>query len=232
MNTWSTPRLRMAFIALVCMLCAAALAYVLTPRIRFADLHPIGSLETTIPSTFAAWRQERSASPVVSPQIEAELSKLYTQTIARTYVAADGYRIMLSLAYGEDQRRDTQVHRPEVCYPAQGFKIGHLQKDTLSVKERRLPVMRMESHSGARFEPVTYWVRVGDHVVRGNLEQGIARLRYGVKGFIADGLLFRVSSIDSNSAIAWQRQDQFVRELLEAMPAADVRSVAGTEDSP
>jgi EpsI family protein len=39
------------------------------------------------------------------------------------YVNASGYRIMLSLAYGSDQRGALQAHKPEVRYPAQGFTL-------------------------------------------------------------------------------------------------------------
>lgn len=59
----------------------------------------------------------------ITPELANNLDKLYSQTLTRTYINNDGYRIMLSVAYGENQLSSdvTQVHRPEFCYVAQGF---------------------------------------------------------------------------------------------------------------
>ena len=38
---------------------------------------------------------------------------------------------MLSLAYGDDQRADLTAHKPEVCYPAQGFQLHANKEDGL-----------------------------------------------------------------------------------------------------
>lgn len=48
---------------------------------------------------------------VVNPQTQELLDKLYSQILTRTYVNAKGYRIMLSLAYGSDQRGALQAHK-------------------------------------------------------------------------------------------------------------------------
>ena len=53
---------------------------------------------------------------------------------------------------------------------------------------------------GERVEPVTYWLTVGSQVIQSNLDKRIALIRLGLTGQIPDGLLFRVSSIDGDSA--------------------------------
>jgi len=71
------------------------------------------------PITPNDWREDpQRIVQVVDPQTRELLDKLYSETLSRTYVNANGYRIMLSLAYGSDQRDSLQVHKPEVCYPA------------------------------------------------------------------------------------------------------------------
>ena len=45
------------------------------------------------------------------------------------------------MAYGDDQRGGLQAHRPEVCYPAQGFKVTS-QADGYAV---RRPTARSRS---------------------------------------------------------------------------------------
>ena len=69
---------------------------------------------------------------MVNPEAEAALAKIYTQTLARTYVNAAGERILLSVAYGDDQRGEaTQAHRPEMCYTAQGLAITSNDEGTV-----------------------------------------------------------------------------------------------------
>jgi EpsI family protein len=79
--------------------------------------------------------------------------------------------------------------------------------------------MNLVAKLGQRNEPVTYWVRIGEKVVRGNLEQGFARLGYGLSGVVADGVLFRVSSISNQSDRAYALQKQFINDLLASVPA-------------
>jgi hypothetical protein len=46
-------------------------------------------------------------------------------------------------------------------------------------------------------------------------------------GRIPDGLLFRVSSIDPDPARAWRKQDEFVGQLLAALPPAERWCLSG-----
>lgn len=160
------------------------------------------------------------------------LDEIYSQTLSKTYVDSTGYRIMLSIAYGGDQSRDLQVHRPEVCYSAQGFKLSHQEKVSLQIGDTKVPAMRLQTQLGARVEPLTYWVRIGNKIVRGNLEQGFARLSYGIRGLIADGLLFRVSSIDPDPAKAYDKQERFASDLTKALMETDRPSLIGTARLP
>ena len=155
------------------------------------------------------------------------LNELYSQALSRTFINSAGYRVMLSIAYGGDQSRDLGIHRPEVCYVAQGFQLSDKEKVLLQIDDKKVPAMRMQTRLGSRNEPVTYWIRVGDKVVRGNLELGFARLFYGVQGQIADGLLFRVSSIDADSITAFNIQEKFASDLAKAVRETDKPSLLG-----
>ena len=75
------------------------------------------------------------------------------------------------------------------------------------------PVMRMDTVLGRRNEPVTYWIRVGDKVVRGAIEQNLARVRYGLQRKVPDGLLFRVSEINPDSARAYLKSRSVYRSI-------------------
>jgi len=182
---------------------------------------PIVKLEDQVPRHFGEWQAlDEGLSQVVSPQVERRLEIFYADTLSRTYQNANGDRIMLSLAYGRIQNRELQVHKPEVCYVSQGFQIKGLQKADLDLGTTTLPTMRLIAVQGARHEPITYWIRSGDEVVRGWYEQNRARISAGFRGIINDGLLVRVSSISDDSARAFEVQERFIRDLLLAIQPA------------
>ena len=215
------------------MLCAAAMTVMIRPSVKLADLSAPIELNQIIPSKFGDWQElPRSATGIVNPQEAELLNEIYSQTLSKTYVNSKGYRIMLSIAYGGDQSRDLQVHRPEVCYSAQGFQISEQAKVSLNLDQRAIPAMHVNAKLGARNEPITYWVRIGEKLVRGNLEQGFARLSYGLQGKIADGLLFRVSSIDLDAKAAYAYQDQFIQDLYGAVAPDQKSAIFGTLKNP
>jgi len=198
------------------MLFFAVLAWALTPTLKLVDTRPRVDLETLIPQQFGDWHNDPGGvHTVVNPQQEVMLRKLYSQTLSRTYVNKNGQRVMLALAYGEDQRDSTQLHYPEVCYPAQGFELLSTQPQTFALEGRALPVKRLSTALGSsRKESVTYWVLIGDVPTRGGIDKKLAEMRFGVKGYVPDGLLFRVSSIESDPAAGYRLHDQFATALL------------------
>src|SRR5690242_6550983 len=146
---------------LMLMLAASGLALALRPSQKIAADSRSVDLETMIPRTFGEWRAEpQNSLQMVDPQQQQMIAKIYTQTLNRTYVNKSGYRIMLAIAYGEDQRDAMQVHYPEICYPAQGFVLHEKQAATLPTKAGPIPITRILTSLGPRSEPVTYWTTV------------------------------------------------------------------------
>jgi EpsI family protein len=210
------------------LMCAASVgAMVLRPSTKVADVAPF-SLETTIPKQFGDWHEEPQKSmQVINPETQALLNKLYSQIVTRTYINADGYRIMLSVAYGSDQRGSLQVHKPEICYPAQGFTLIRNEASEIATRFGQIHAQRLFTTMGTREEPVTYWFTTGDTVVRSKLQKRLMDLRYGLTGMIPDGMIFRVSSLDSDQAQANRYQDQFVNQLLQSVSPADRKRLSG-----
>jgi EpsI family protein len=162
-----------------------------------------------------------------SPQTQALLDSIYNQTLVRTYINPLGYRIMLSVAYGGDQSDATRAHLPEVCYPAQGFQITANEAGQIRLLDRPVPVRYLMSRYGSRNEPITYWLVVGDQVTVSRTDQKLAQFRLGLKGYIPDGMLVRVSSIDNNPSHGYQQQEAFLRDLAQAVPLAGRDRVFG-----
>jgi len=222
---------RIAFVIAALMVAASAGAIALRPDKKVADLEPATSLESMVPKQFGDWHEEpQRALQVVNPQTQQLLDKLYSQILTRVYVNKQGYRVMLSLAYGSDQRGSLQAHKPEVCYPAQGFTLHRNEPSQLTTPFGEIPTQRLFTSLGARQEPVTYWFTVGDKAVRGKLQKRLMDLRYGLTGRIPDGMLFRISSIDPDQMRANQMQDQFVNQLLQAVSPVERRRLSGLGD--
>lgn len=203
-------------------------AVALRPGQRTASATGGLRLESLVPTGFGDWKMVREAgAQVVNPQTQQLIDKLYSQVLSRTYIDGTGYRIMLSLAYGDDQRGGLQAHRPEVCYPAQGFKVRTTEDGTLATPFGALAVRRLKTDLGPRVEPITYWLTVGDTIIRNSWEKRMAEIRLGLTGQIPDGLLFRVSSIDGDAKRAYAQQQRFTADLLAAVPAGARKQLSG-----
>jgi EpsI family protein len=225
-----TTSIAVTLAALMCLASVTGIAA--RPSAKAADKGNVISLETMVPKAFGDWTLLPDQNvAVVNPQTTELLNKLYSQLLTRTYVNRDGYRIMVSMAYGDDQRGGLQAHRPEVCYPAQGFKLGQVKDGTLptafgNIEVRRLSTV-MTTSQWTRNEPVTYWLTVGDQVIRNAWDKRIAQIRLGLTGQIPDGLLFRISSIDPDDARAFAMQQKFVADMMAAVPPDARRQLSG-----
>ena len=209
-----------ALLAALFMIASALLTYAGRPTQYLADRIGKPDLETLFPKQFGPWRID-AGMPVVlpAPDVQAQLDVIYNQVLSRTYVNGVGQRIMLSVAYGGDQSDGTSAHRPEVCYPAQGFEITANAKAVQSAAGETLVVRKLMSKLGGRNEPITYWVVVGNEVATSGIEQKLAQMRYGLRGVIADGMLVRVSSIDADMARGHAIQSTFIADMAAAIPS-------------
>jgi EpsI family protein len=200
------------------MLGSAATALALKPKAISIDPANRVDYEAVIPKAFGTWSLlPANVGGVINPQAQEALDRLYSQIVSRVYRDSEtGRTVMLSVAYGEEQNKQSQVHLPEVCYPAQGFQMRHSRNDQLVAQGTEIPIKRLEASLGNRNEPITYWIRIGDQLVRGGLEQKLTTIREGFAGRVADGILFRVSSIDQDAQQAYKLQDRFIEQLLLA----------------
>lgn len=200
----------------------------LTPRHVMADEWPAMNLERSVPESFGGWRVDPSVVPVLpDPTVTEKLDALYSQTLNRTYVRQDGARVMLSIAYGKNQNSaSTAAHRPEFCYSAQGFVVKGSSVEQLRVLDHELQVVRLMAIAGQRREPITYWVTLGHSASIPGLSRKLAQLKYGLQGWIMDGMLMRISSLipttdEAELHAAKALHAQFVNDLAVAMPASD-----------
>jgi EpsI family protein len=218
-----------AIVLFVLMACAFGAATAWKPSTHLADQRVKMDLETMFPRSFGEWTvDDRMPVQLVSPDTEALLNKIYNQTLSRTYINKAGERIMLSVAYGGDQSDATRAHRPEVCYPAQGFQVMSSAEGTVSTPTHPLRVRKLVTKLGGRTEPITYWIVVGDKVTVSGTEQKLAQLGYSVRGVIPDGMLVRVSNINTNPAAAYAAHEAFIADLSNAVQPEVRARILGT----
>jgi EpsI family protein len=218
---------RRALVASGCMAGVAALTAVARHRVSQGIKADPPRLAGNIPEHFGPWRVLPTAPSIVNPQAQQALDAIYSELVARTYIDTSRYAVMLSVAYGHDQRGGLQAHRPEVCYPAQGFTLHEQFDQDRTTPHGPLRVRRLRTSLGARLEPVTYWFAMASALDASALDRRLALLRAQLSGNIPDGILFRVSSIDSDARAAWRRQDAFIDAALDAMPSATRARVMG-----
>ena len=219
-----------SFTLLMLMLAASGMAIALRPTAMAKDRETKIDLETLIPNEFQGWRIDRSI-PVVapSPDLQTSLDMIYTATLARTYVNSSGQRVMLSIAYGNQQNDQLRVHQPEGCYVGQGFQIVRPSVATqLSTSVGQLPVTRLTAANGARREPITYWIRIGNSIARTQWEMKKIQLEYGVAGQIPDGMLVRVSSLAADDEQGFNLNRQFIDALLSGADANRRQELIGS----
>jgi EpsI family protein len=214
-------RARSANLALACvaMLAAAVLAYVFTPHRLMARTHEAFDIDAHVPHAFGEWTALRGVQAIKPPAdgLEAEI---YNQEVSRAYVDPAGHAVMLMIAYGESQSDRLQLHHPEVCYAAQGFRVTKpvTTKFEWSPSSTPIPLTRMIATREGRTEPIAYWMRIGYDVTNSNWARNALKLQYGLRGWIPDGALFRVSTLGVPDSQAPQVEERFIRDLLNAVP--------------
>jgi EpsI family protein len=209
-------RKALAFVALAAASGGAAIAMV--PRAGVVEMTASMPLETLFPPAFKGWKIDPDVIPLEpSAELRKVIQESYDQTLSRTYVNAQGYRVMLSVAYGGRRNQGMDIHRPEVCYPAQGLAVRRDTRETvLAFGADRLPLKRMVAGVGSRNEPISYWLVIGRSVASFGYGHRLALLKYGLTGHVPDGMLVRVSSLDDDEPQAFAQQDAFLRDMLSA----------------
>ena len=211
----------------VVMLAAAAGAVILKPTKHLADQHQM-QLNKLIPEQFDDWRMDQSVVPVqADPELQAKLDKIYSQVLSRTYVNSKGQQVMLSIAYGRDQSDQSAVHRPEICYPAQGFYLNGVKRTFTQTQFGAIPVSEMVAAKSSRVEPIIYWFSVGGIPVYPGSDQKFKQLKFGLHGVVPDGLVFRVSTINGQTEEGFQLNRQFISVLLNSLPEKARQSLIG-----
>lgn len=218
---------RKALVFTACLGSMAVLAEVARPRRTPRSRNPV-RLEDVFPNRFGDWRLDETMQAFVRPADEqGRIYAVYDQVLERAYLDTAGERVMLSAAFGSEQSPALQVHRPEVCYAASGFRITGKRNESLALDERSLPVTRLHASMPGRSEPITYWTVLGDKVAADGGAFRWEQMRSAMRGDILDGMLVRISTIGRDPEASYRVHTRFASALLQAVPAQHRARVFG-----
>ena len=195
-------------------LLASGTAFAMKPRHQVEFLGG-AQIDALVPKQLGKWKFVDASGLVLPPEDQLQ-NKLYSQLLTRIYSDSTGGQIMLLIAYNASQDGVVQVHRPEICYPASGFRLSSIEEHVVSLApEIEIPSRYIVAETGLRREEIIYWTRLGSYFPRRWSEQRWAVFMQNLHGDIPDGLLIRISSI--TPGIARDALGTFARELYASV---------------
>lgn len=210
------------------LLAGAGGALAMAPRGRLQLMRPGRELEDIVPKQLGPWAYAPS-NGIVLPRDENSLSaQLYGQVLSRMYFSNTSLPIALVIAYGEVQNDLLQLHRPEVCYSAVGFEISATERVNIVLAPGILmPARQLVARNEERVETIAYWTRIGDDLPTTGTEQRLVKLKQQLDGYIADGILVRISSAVAATPEVREQLSEFARMLVSNLPSLDRPALIG-----
>lgn len=232
-----------AAVLVLCSASALVLAQQLEPT-RHAERHG-ATLKNMLPPAVEQWQEQKSKLIQMSLTPEGvdrsqAVAATYDDTAMTSYVDAQGNVVMVALAYGRSQRQEGKIHRPELCYSAQGFSVKSSSSSTLPLVAGgdtygTVRIQRLDASNRNYREVVSYWIRIGDLFSTSAFETRTHIMKVGLQGDIPDGILFRVSQVvakdatDQQIAAAYARQESFMSQLAGKLSGGGKRMLVGDQ---
>lgn len=195
------------------------------------------SLEQLVPREFPGWVEDRADAIPVNLNLPGAFNAAageratYDEILMRTYRRSDGQRVMLAIAYGRTQSQELKIHRPELCYAAQGFEVRRLGTRAVRLSpDRSVDSVALLTRNRSRIEVVTYWIRIGGQITQNAWQTRWTIFRAGLGGALPDGLMMRASSLaaaESQTDQALALQQTFLADLYRQVPPGTRRLLAG-----
>ena len=221
------PRVsRRAFVVGGAMLAGAGAAVARIPEPN-APAISIDKFKALVPDTIGSWHFQQTSGLVLPPE-DALSARLYDNLVTRTYADPSGQVIMLLIAYKNYQDGVLQIHRPEICYPAGGYRLSPTAATAIPLSSGlSLPANAFSANGNERSEQVLYWTRIGEAFPVKWSEQRLAVLRANLARINPDGMLARVSMPNDDMASSRPLMIKFIEDLRTSSPPALRRILFG-----
>lgn len=213
----------------------ASASHIAMRNLRSVAVEQMVSL-SAIPRSVGEWTATPMLIEPVQPSLVDALGRpvlVYDRIETRSFRRDDGTTIMLMLAYRRAQHQEDRVHRPELCYIAQGYVLGDERDVPISANGYDVPARSFTADGIDRREQVVYWIRTGDIISNDALDVRWEIFSEGLKGRLLDGLLVRASIVrPAGPGVPAAGDERLIREflqqLLTASPPGLVKMMAGS----
>lgn len=197
------------------LLAVAALTFARLPRTPIiVTARPIGDI---VPRKVGEWQGAPSDNLVMAPDDERKAAAIYDQQLNLNYQHPSGAQIMMALAYAQSQSGMLMVHRPESCYPGSGFTITDDRATEIQIaNDKVIPARFLTTQLLPRIEQVLYWTRLGTEFPTSWDEERETLAIQKLRGFIPDGILVRLSIINSDAKASFELLNEFAAELYKS----------------
>jgi len=213
------------------LLLAITAASELLKPVRMFDTLSHNELSAVIPKQVGSYRFATSSGLILPPGDELS-ERLYDEVVTRVYLAAGKLPIMALFAYGSVQNLSLELHRPDECYPQQGFAITTPTVLPLTTGGHDIPASMLTArrHDGY-VEQVIFWSRIGTQFPPDRTAQSLLVVRENFAGRMPDGLLVRLSVATQDRVAATAAVRTFLQDLDRSLSPLGRRIVFGeTED--
>jgi EpsI family protein len=213
------------------LLATAAASQLLKPT-RSSPPLAKGALDAAIPKTIGALRFVTSSGLVLPPKDELS-DRLYDEVLTRVYGAEGMLPVLALFAYGSVQNLSLELHRPEECYPQQGFTITRPERLPLQLAGKSIPASALTARRESGYvEQVVYWSRIGSHFPASKTEQSWIVAQENFSGRTPDGILARLSVPTPDRGLGVRTAEGFLRNLAGALSAGGRQIVFGEKKDP
>ena len=217
-GSFTEPQVDRRKVLLGLLFCSAAgLAAARQPS-KHLDYLGKDKLEALVPKTIGPWKFVAASGLVVPPNDQLSRA-LYSNLLTRVYSDGQNPPVMLLVAQSGSQTGVLQIHRPETCYTAGGYRISDVTPQPIQVGATVVPANRMDASSDGLVEHVIYWTRVGNRMPASWKQQRIAVAEQNIRGIIPDAILVRVSTVSDDADNARKTLQTFVQALIGSLPA-------------
>ena len=169
-------------------------------------------LDAVLPEHFTEWTRVPLQAAILPPELELGDGEVVAYRAFRNDL---GQVVTLVAAYGPPLGDSVRLHRPELCYRAQGFVVENQSREKLQAAYFDVEYVHMETHTDLRQEGVSYWLRDGASYATNKAEHALLDLKRG-QDVGADGALIRVSS-RGNGARVQALHNDFMVDFINAL---------------
>jgi EpsI family protein len=216
-GSFTEPQVDRRKVLLGLLFCSAAgLAAWREPR-KHLDYLGKTKLDDIVPKAIGPWKFVATSGVIVPPNDQLSRA-LYSNLMTRIYSDGRNPPVMLLVAQSGSQTGVLQIHRPETCYTASGYRISGVTPHPMQVGSTTVPVNSMDASADGVTEHVIYWTRVGDRMPANWKQQRLAVAEQNLRGFIPDAILVRVSTVRDDAAGARATLEAFIQTLIASLP--------------